>query len=248
MKLSVIIPCKNEVGTLELLLESLMAQTRPADEVIVVDSHSIDGTADIAKSYQDKLPLKIITAKEKGATAAKNEGAREATGELLLFTDADVRLPDNLIEKTFEQIEKRHLSVGGYAQHMDTESAGLRTGSRLMNGYVRTMSFTPWPIFFSCFFVTKKLHEKINGFDPQLWIMEDYDYAYRARKTGAKFGLVRGTHFIASARRFEEGEGHSILRAIYAEAYRYTHGMRLTKPLFKYDMGGQKQPKKGSKK
>jgi glycosyltransferase involved in cell wall biosynthesis len=244
MKLSVIIPCKNEVGTLETLLDSLASQTSPVDEVIVVDSHSTDGTAEVAKRYIGKLPLQVITAKEKGATAARNEGAERASGELLLFIDADVRLPDDLIEKTHKQIEKRNLKVGGYAQHMDTTSRGLRTGSRLMNGYVRTMSFTPWPIFFSCFFVTKQLHEKINGFDPELWIMEDYDYAYRARKSGAKFGLIKGTYFIASARRFEEGESHSILRAIYAEAYRYTHGMRLTKPLYTYDMGGQQKKKK----
>lgn len=244
MKLSVVIPCKNEAGTLEHLLDSLAAQSTPVDEVIVVDSHSTDATVDVAKSYQKKLPLRVITATQRGVTPARNQGAAAAKGELLLFIDADVELPQDLITKLQASIKKRHITVGGFSQHMKASSFGLRFGSYFMNGYVRTMSLTPWPIFFSCFFITKALHEQIGGFDPSLWIMEDYDYAYRARKTGAKFGIINGTYFFASSRRFEEGEGHSIMRAIYAEVYRYTHGMRVIKPLYNYDMGGDRDKKK----
>jgi glycosyltransferase involved in cell wall biosynthesis len=248
MKLSVIIPCKNEAGTLERLLNSLVEQSVSADEVIVVDSHSSDNTAKIAERYQNTLPIRVVAATERGVTAARNQGAAIATGRLLLFIDADVQLPIHFIAALQASIKKRRLEVGGFAQRMDAHSFGLRFGAHLMNGYVRTMSLTPWPIFFSCFFISKQLHKRIGGFDPSLWIMEDYDYAYRARKAGGKFGIVSGTHFIASARRFEQGEGHSILRAIYAEVYRYTHGMKITKPLFNYSMGeysdtkGKKKP------
>jgi glycosyltransferase involved in cell wall biosynthesis len=237
MKLSVIIPCKNEAGTVEHLLDSLIAQSTPVDEVIIVDSHSTDKTIETVKNYQKNLPLQVITATQRGVTAARNQGAAVATGRLLLFIDADITLPRDFITQLQNTIKERHLEVGGFSQHMDAQSFGLRFGSYLMNGYVRTMATTPWPIFFSCFFITKQLHKQINGFDPDLWIMEDYDYAYRARKAGGKFGIVNDTHFTASSRRFEAGEGHSILRAIYAEVYRYTHGMKITKPLFHYSMG-----------
>ncbi|HEU5121282.1 MAG TPA: glycosyltransferase [Candidatus Saccharimonadales bacterium] len=243
MKLSVIIPCKNEAGTVEHLLDSLILQTHPADEIIIVDSFSTDTTVAVAKDYQQKLPLKIIASTKRGVTPARNLGADTATGELLLFIDADVKLPPNFIASLQLAVNKRHLEVGGFSQRMEARSFGLRFGSHLMNGYVRTMALTPWPIFFSCFFITKAFHTRIGGFDPELWIMEDYDYAYRARKTGATFGIIRGTYFIASSRRFEEGEGHSILRAIYAEIYRYTHGMRITKPLYRYNMGGHTNTK-----
>ncbi len=244
MKLSVIIPCKNEAGTVEKLLDSLVGQTRPADEIVLIDSDSTDATVAAIKSYSSKLPIRLITAKGKGATIARNEGAAIAAGDLLLFIDADVQLPPSLVEEMMQQIEKRRLEVGGFSQRMKAKSRSMRAGARAMNGYVRAMSFTPWPIFFSCFFMTKKRHKQIGGLDTEIWIMEDYDYAYRARKAGAKFGLIKGTYFIASARRFEEGDGHSMFRALYAEAYRYTHGMRLTKPLFKYDMGGTKPKSK----
>lgn len=244
MKLSVIIPCKNEAGTIEHLLNSLIEQSRPADEIIVVNSHSTDTTVASVKTFQKNLPIRIVTARQKGVTYARNEGASAATGELFMFIDADVTLPPTCIETMLADIHKRRLKVGGFSQRMHADSWGLRLGSRFMNGYVRLMSLTPWPIFFSCFFISKELHQKIGGFDPELWIMEDYDYAYRARRSGAKFGIIHGTFFSASPRRFEEGEGYSIGRAIYAEAYRYTHGLRITKPLFTYEMGGKNPEQK----
>lgn len=240
MKLTVIIPCKNEVGTVEHLLDSLVKQTTQPDEVIVIDSHSSDTTADTARSYSDRLPIKVVTAQKRGLAHARNEGVQAASGDMLLFTDADVQLPSHFIQTMRHQIETRHLDIGGFSQRMPEGNWSLKFGARMMNGYVRTMSVSPWPIFFSCFFASKKVHDTLGGFDANLWIMEDYDYAYRAKKSGAKFGLIHGTHFIASARRFEEkGTGTNISRALYAEFYRYTHGMRLTKPLFKYEMGGK---------
>ena len=68
--------------------------------------------------------------------------------------------------------------------------------------------------------------------------MEDYDYVYRARRHKATFRMIKRTFFNASDRRFRHGAATSITRALYAEAYRYTHGMRITRPLYDYTMGG----------
>lgn len=247
MKLSVVIPCKNEAGTVEQLLDSLVAQTSAPDEIVVIDSHSTDTTVKAVKAYDKKLPIKIITAKGRGVTAARNEGAAAASGDMLLFIDADIRLPKKLIATMRRQIANRNLEVGGFPQRMIEGGVGLRAGARLMNSYIHLMSHTKAPIFFCCFFATKKIHETIGGFDPEIWIMEDYDYAYRAKKAGAKFGLIKGMYFIASIRRFKKKAGLSIGRALYAELYRYTHGMRLTKPLFTYEMGGDEKNEKTKK-
>jgi glycosyltransferase involved in cell wall biosynthesis len=238
MKLSIIIPCKNEVGVVEHLLDSLIMQEIKPAEIVVVDSHSNDATASVVKSYSDRLPIVVITAQEKGAAAARNEGAAYAHGDLLLFVDADVRLPRNFIRRLTAQVADKSLRAGGFSQRMISRKWSIRLGAHLMNSYVRLMSITPWPIVFSCFFATKDIHKQINGFDTAIWIMEDYDYVYRARKTGAKFGLIRGTHFNASDRRFQKNAPMDIFKAIYAEMYRYTHGMRITEPLFTYKMGG----------
>lgn len=221
-----------------------MRQTIPAEEIIVVDSHSTDATVSAVKAYNKKMPLKVVTAKQRGLAAARNEGARATSGDLLLFIDADVRLPSNLIATLHKQIAERGLEIGGFPQRMTEGSLGLRFGARLMSGYEKVMSYTKVPIFFSCFFATKKVHERINGFNIKAWRMEDYDYAYRAKKTGAKFGIIKGVHFIASPRRFEDKAATSIWQAFYAELYRYTHGMEVTKPLFHYEMGGDEKSSK----
>lgn len=244
MRLSVIIPCKNEVGVVEHLLDSLKKQTTAPDEIIVVDSHSDDTTASVAEAYRDTLPIKVIKAKGYGIAHARNEGAKAASGDLFLFIDADVRLPSGFIARSLRQIAARSLEVGGFRQRMPSAKWGIRAGAHLMNGYVRLMSFTPWPIAFSCFFATRNVHQTIGGFDPEVWIMEDYDYVYRARQTKARFGIVRGTFFHASDRRFQSAAALSIGQAVYAELYRYTHGMRITKPLYEYTMGGKSAKKK----
>lgn len=244
MSISIVIPARNEEEFLPKLLDSIVAQTVAPDEVIVVDSHSTDNTTTVAKSYSDKIPLRVVTAKEKGATPARNEGGDEAKSDYIMFVDSDIILAPNQIEKLSQVIEKRGLEVGGFAQRTHGGTVALRIGGRIMNGYVYLMSVTSWPIFFSCFFTSKRVFEKINGFDPAIFIMEDYDYALRAKRAGAKFGIVRGTNFYASARRFEnEGSRKTVGNAIYAEFYRYTHGLRITKRLFDYGMGGESEPK-----
>ena len=244
MKLSIVIPCKNEAGVVEHLLDSILVQTKQPDEIIMVDSHSTDSTVESMKKYQKKLPIHIIAAKAKGSTHAHNEGAAATTGDVILFIDADIVLAPNVIEKVFSQVENG-VEAGGFSHRLAAKAVQLRVGARIMNGYTRAMSITPWPIFNGCYFTTKKLFDELGGLDPQLWIMEDYDYAYRARQHGAKVRITNGTYITVSARRFEEGAGHSFFKGAYAEIYRYTHGMRITKPLFTYEMGGKVGKKKG---
>lgn len=242
MKLSVIIPCKNEAKILPRLLSSLAGQTTLPDEVIVVDSHSTDNTVAVAKNFSTKLPLQIVTAKEKGISPARNEGVAKASGDLFLFPDADVTLPPTFIETFLREQKRRKLVAGGFTQRMPSKNKGIELGAHFMNAYIRLMQHTPWPIAFSCLFATRDVFEKNNGFDKAIYIMEDYDFMNRAKKHSAPIGIISKQHFIASDRRYVGDNPPPIWQGIYAELYRYTHGMRITKPLFRYEMGGE--PKK----
>jgi glycosyltransferase involved in cell wall biosynthesis len=245
MTIAIIIPAKNEEEVIPLLLQSIAEQTVMPDEVILVNSHSSDATVERAMTFTDKLPLKIYDAKVRGVAAARNEGVAQANADYLLFIDSDIILPPECIEKLKQAIETRHLDIGGFRQKMNSKHFGLRLGAQLMNVYVRLMSVTPWPIFFSCFFIKRSLHERIDGFDPAIYIMEDYDYALRGRRAGGKFGIVGGTYFGASPRRYEAEHGkRSIVNGFYGEFYRYTHGMRITKPIYEYKMGGKEKSDK----
>src|SRR4030088_2399186 len=105
---SVIVPARNEEGCLRACLESLVAQTGVAFEIIVVDDHSTDRTREIALSFPgvrvvDAAPLpQGWTGKNNAVTC----GARAANGEWLLFTDADtVHLPGSLARALAEARE-----------------------------------------------------------------------------------------------------------------------------------------------
>jgi 4,4'-diaponeurosporenoate glycosyltransferase len=92
---SVIVPARDEERHIATLLESLDRQHRQADEILVVDDDSTDGTATLAR----KLGARVIAAPARpegwvGKTWACWTGARAATGDLLVFLDADVRLEE----------------------------------------------------------------------------------------------------------------------------------------------------------
>jgi 4,4'-diaponeurosporenoate glycosyltransferase len=96
---SVIVPARNEEGQIPQLLESLARQTVKPREVIVVDDHSTDGTAAIAgrMGTTTLLASQPLPGGWTGKTWACWQGAQHASGTILLFLDADVRLePDAL--------------------------------------------------------------------------------------------------------------------------------------------------------
>lgn len=84
-KFSIIIPVYNVEKYIEKCLESVMTQSYQDFEVIVVN----DGTKDNSIEKIKKYPVKIITQKNKGLSAARNKGAQHATGEYLIFLDSD---------------------------------------------------------------------------------------------------------------------------------------------------------------
>ena len=89
MKISIIIPAYNAGATLREALDSVQAQNRAPHEVIVVDDGSSDDTAEIARSYQEVLPLVLVQQANAGLGAARNAGMDKATGEAWAFLDAD---------------------------------------------------------------------------------------------------------------------------------------------------------------
>jgi GT2 family glycosyltransferase len=97
-RLSVVIPCFNSGALLTTCLQALMGQTMPLEgfEVIVVDDGSTDGTAALVQSLALPASFRYIRQPNRGAAAARNRGAIESMGDVLLFLDADV-LPDDIL-------------------------------------------------------------------------------------------------------------------------------------------------------
>ena len=100
--ISVLIPARNEAGTLPNLLASLSRQHQQPLEVIVIDDHSSDGTAAIARAAAGRLPLKVIAPPPLppgwcGKTWALHHGVQTSLGEVLVFLDADTEPEPDLL-------------------------------------------------------------------------------------------------------------------------------------------------------
>src|SRR5437870_5180364 len=99
-EVSVVIPAYNEATYINRLLGDLAQQNSKDFEVIVSDAESKDGTKQLVDSFKDKLDIKFFEAPPKGPAFGRNQGAKHATGEWLLFFDADVHIdnPDFIRE------------------------------------------------------------------------------------------------------------------------------------------------------
>ena len=96
MKISVIIPVYNEEKYIKACLDSLINQSRKADEIIVVDNNCTDKTVTIVRRYEQ---VTLINEKKQGITPARNTGFNRASGEIISRCDADAILPKDWVEK-----------------------------------------------------------------------------------------------------------------------------------------------------
>jgi hypothetical protein len=87
--ISAIMPLYNGREHCAAALRSVLAQTRLPDEVIVIDDGSSDGSLDVVRNVVSPLPVKLLEQPNRGQSAARNEAARVATGDLLAFIDQD---------------------------------------------------------------------------------------------------------------------------------------------------------------
>lgn len=100
---SIVIPCFNAERWLAATLESALAQTWPATEIIVVDDGSRDGSLALARSFAAR-GVNILAQANAGASAARNTGLRAARGEWIQFLDADDLLAPDKIEQQLRRL------------------------------------------------------------------------------------------------------------------------------------------------
>ncbi|HEU4711522.1 MAG TPA: glycosyltransferase [Pyrinomonadaceae bacterium] len=107
MKVSVIVPVRDEEDSIRELLDSLVAQTRPPDEIVITDGGSTDATPEIIEEYgRNGLPVKLIRAGAALPGRGRNLAAAEAHCEWLAFTDGGIRLDKHWLEHLVTKAEQ----------------------------------------------------------------------------------------------------------------------------------------------
>ncbi|MEM7472566.1 MAG: glycosyltransferase [Pseudomonadota bacterium] len=217
-KLSIVIITLNEEGRLPLILSDLAAQSWKDFEVIHVDSSSDDQTIAVSKEMASLFEEhRIIEMQRRGVSLGRNTGAAAARAERLLFLDADTRLAPDFLERAMSELEASEVDLGialmsteGLTQRYRAGYAAFNTGIRL------TSKFFPTAIG-ACLFSTRKVHERIGGFDETLSLCEDCNYALKAFQSDGFDLAVLQPRFGFDPRRLEQ-DGFASTGLIYLRA------------------------------
>lgn len=220
MKVSFVIPTKNEEKYLPQTLKSIKNQDFGDYEIVVADANSSDRTREIASAYGCTVVDGGLPAK------GRNEGAKYSKGDLIVFTDSDIILPKGFLERAVLEMDERNLDVAGTLQDPILsghfyKDLGYRTFYGLVNLGLRITEKTKNPCMQVCMLARRNVHEVIGGFNEELAFGEDSEYSKRAKKEGFEFGILKTVERpLISPRRLDR-EGFRILaKYIYFNAGR----------------------------
>ncbi len=117
MKISILIPANNEERSIKATIESCLNQTRPADQILVVNDGSTDGTAEILSSFGDKIQVVTIPIATGNKSYAQEYGLKFVEGDIFIATDADTIIDKHFIEKIEPHFDNDDVTaVAGYVK------------------------------------------------------------------------------------------------------------------------------------
>ncbi|MDK2373315.1 MAG: glycosyltransferase family A protein [Candidatus Korarchaeota archaeon] len=168
-----VIPTKNSSRTLDVCLKSVLNQTYPNLEIIVVDNFSEDGTIKIAEKYGA-----IVIKASSERSAAKNIGLRRARGEYIIFIDSDMELSPTLIEECVEVAQSSPNFGGAIIPERSVGSSWWVT----VRNFER--SFYSGTQIESARFFRRDLALMVGGFDEDLVFFEEATLPSKLRMAG----------------------------------------------------------------
>jgi glycosyltransferase involved in cell wall biosynthesis len=182
---SIIIPAHDEERHIEKCIESLLAQEYREIEIIVVDNGSSDNTSKIVERYVESYGGKVRLLRMEsniGPGGGRNAGASNATGEILVFVDADMVFPPDYVTKLISPIQRGEALL---TTHANEYVANIENPWVKVQGQtVRSTGRRTGEVFRA---VKKDFFISYGGFDPSLHYHDDRTFFY---KTGAKAKVV----------------------------------------------------------
>lgn len=194
MKLSIIIPCLNAELTLAGQLEALARQQWHDWEVIVADNGSTDGSRRVVERFRGRLPgLKWIDASQRrGAGYARNLAVRHASGEALLFCDADDEVADGWLTAMGRALQEHDFVASRLEPTKLSDPKLLATRRCPQQHGLQHYTYPPFlPHAGTCGLAVKRnVHEAVGGFDESFMRLQDTDYCWRIQIMGVPLQFV----------------------------------------------------------
>ncbi len=193
MKLvSVIIPAYNQAQYVGKAIQSVLDQSYPHLECVVVDDGSKDHTYKIVKQFTDKRIL-YIRQLNQGLSAARNTGIKISTGDYLSFLDSDdLFTPDklSLLIEEFEKDENLALAAGSaYLIDQDGNAIKRKFTSKISEDPSQFLLGNPLHV--GSVLLKRSWQEKVGLFDPSLRSYEDWDFWIRLALIGGKMKTIQ---------------------------------------------------------
>lgn len=192
LRFTLIATVRNEAGTIRAFVDSLLTQSRPPDEILIVDGASTDGTREILEEYAVRGLLRVIS-QPCNIAQGRNLGIRAATGSHLAVTDAGCRIDTNWLQQIalcFSATPQPDVVAGNFhfEVHTPFEDAVIRATFQPNREESQTARFYPSSrsVAFS-----KAAWEKAGGYPEWLYAAEDTLFNMRMRQLGMHFVFCR---------------------------------------------------------
>ncbi len=203
-QISIVVPAYNEEKYLGPTLSAISAAVTeyvgayPHDgvEIVVVDDVSTDRTADIAAAHG----CRVVSGNHSGIGAARNLGAKSARGELLVFVDADTRVPPALLRRLVTAVDMG-IRAGAVAPHYTSERIAIRALLALWRWYAPRFKVAQGV----CQFFETSAFETLGGYDESKMMAEDTDLYRRAhREFPGAATMITDISVFPSTRRYDQ--------------------------------------------
>ncbi|MBN1827445.1 MAG: glycosyltransferase [Candidatus Eisenbacteria bacterium] len=196
-RVSVVIPVRNAERTIEGTLRAIAALTTPPDEVVLVDDGCTDGTIEKARPFG----CRVVPSREPGGVAAaRNTGAAEATGGILLFVDADVELDPGALDAALGTLGDPdvHVAVGLQSPRSVFPNAASVYKNLWLHYTYKERAKRVSVIYSSAVAIRREAYERVGGFDTNYKTpnIEDSDLGKRITEAGFRMAVSPGLRFL----------------------------------------------------
>ena len=192
MLVSVITICYNSEAVIRKTIESVLAQTWPEIEYLIIDGASKDNTVAVAREYEERfaargISYQIFSEPDKGIYDAMNKGIRKASGELIgLINSGDWYEPD-AVETAAQAYEREHYDLFYADINLVRENGSILVKHSRMDRFPTSRHWNHPTMF-----VTRETYDDLGLYRNQ-GIHDDFEFFLRARRAGKKITIVNKT-------------------------------------------------------